>query len=94
MNKIFLVPCNYQFGCATVLALAEDGELLGNEFGEIFENGFCSGAIPLREDKNYLDKYTKKYGKDNYELLYVDEKFQYNKELDLAIKKCSSLSEE
>jgi hypothetical protein len=91
-NKIFLVPCNYRFGCATVIALAEDGELLGSEFGGIFGNGFCNGAIPLRDDEEYLSKYESKYGKYNYELLYVEENFQYNSELDLAISKCDALS--
>lgn len=92
MNKIFLIPCNYQFECATVIALSDNGEVLGEEFGGIFGNGLCCGAISLREDKEYLDKYNEKYGEGNYELLYVSERFQYNKELDLAISKCPDLS--
>lgn len=91
MNKIFLIPCNYSLGCATVISLADDGEVLGNEFGGIFGNGFCSGAISLREDDEYLNKYNEKYGKNNYEILYVGENFEYNEELDLAISKCSDL---
>jgi hypothetical protein len=92
MKKIFLIPCNYRFGCATVIALSEDGDLLGSEFGGIFGNGFCCGAIPLRDSEEYLNKYNEKYGKDNYELLYVGEKFEYSKELEVAINKCEDLT--
>lgn len=89
--KIFLVPCNYMFGGATVIALSVDGELLGSEFGEVFGNGFCSGAISLRDDESYLDIYKEKYG-ENYETVYVGADFEYKEELDIAIKKCKHLT--
>lgn len=90
-NKIFLIPCNFEFGCATVVSLAEDGELLGNEFGGIFGNGFCSGAIPLQESEEYLNKYDAKYGEDNYEIIYVNDRNTY-KGLKEAIDKCPELT--
>lgn len=91
-NKIFLVPCNYFCGTANVIALCDDGEILGNEYGSIFGNGYCSGAIPLKEDKEYIDKYKAKYGIDNYELIYVSsEKDEDYEGLSEAIDNCPDL---
>lgn len=90
-NKVFLIPCNYMFGSATVLALGSDGNLFGSEFGGIFGNGFCSGAIPLREDEEYLNKYESHFGEDNYEIVYVDESISKYEGLQEAIDKCEDI---